>query len=1578
MSLGCNIQQVKENAFNIVKQKVEGKSRTIRMDANGIVRFNYTNSGKYPTLAAAYNTALNKIKAIENLMSEQVGPKFRTGWLSLNQNQNEVWLQYSFPGYIENAYNRKFATLERRERFAQNIQEARTVQAEDAKRLGLDEVDDSYLYFNYEDDFDALENPDISYENLGSPDNVREYLLSDDVELESPEKTKRIAEVNNDFMSYYNHKSNLLKNIEHKFESYKTMNKSNYGSEKYKSDIYKFQNIINKLKDELETLDVKDINNVFSDVINEINYLDNILTSLDTDVFRNEDIIGRIEFLHESITGLNLNGETVPELVKWDGKDYPDYDAKVKSKIVDLNNKLKESQDNIVRELMNRDIIFQAHKDNFTEDEVNALFNSMRDINLVQAYFLGINSNNDSIVSTLLNTTFQTNVQKTKQFARPFNESLKKLDKTLKDKNFSLDNFLEKDDDNIDTGNIIHKYNKAYFAKLYEYYDLNRAVNSAKKDMKQNAYSKKIAWLKENTDLIDFRKISYFKEIYGDEYSEFFTSSDIEMNAYETELKGKLGKLYDYHIQDLEKKLAEYEDYRTNEELKPDNKWLGKNINSNSPWIFIRNYNSENDYKQVDYQSGQSNYSTFNNSRYIEFVPKRTKYDVDTMQNVDTGFYNKNFDTIENDNDAFSYWENIRELYSKHINPTYASTGQSISTLSWAKFERDFVEEMKRSEGMSGFFKNLFHQTLRYFRELWIEKGFYNDKNNIRTNYTDATVKEIRTLKKGLQLVKTEDLQAMADTENISYPGLNEYTKGLSKSDKEGAVEQYRKTLIDKIARKKILANYSTDLTKTTLALSELASLHKSRQETQYIADMLLGYAEKIKTKPGAEGKRRNMANKKLQSWVDTNIYNKRAVSRGNVNDEFSAESKYSITKVLSDTERDIIKILKTLKTDDTSQIGNYYFNIEGIGFHKKGNQYYTSSEKKNTPITKDIFERKLEEYINEQIKEMGISITPSGMLLGMMQVIINKALALNPVSGIFNRSEGMFSNMIRDNMGDFWTRGNLKYAKRFLLFGNINKFAGDQLSLQSKQKMLQMQTYKQLLDELALFQDKKNELDRKDKESKYNKFKDKWNIFQFAVDNPEFKNQSEIVLSMLMDVRIKDNNGKEYKFFDGTGFPAYKPGTLELRDEFKNESNQGWQDFSINDNIELNNFFVQKVKIEDTIKRTQGNYASLDSIMVQDTNWGKFIMLFMRWFPEHVNQRFGTRKTDIIQGKSKVIGRYRGLLGQSGPASIFATIALGATVGPYGLAIGAGLTIMPFVAKHLYGMYVSQDTTINDAINDLKINAGFLQEILVQTLNTPVKATYSNVNLDDKIQNKFLNNSKLTPEQIDAIKGMAQETGIMISQLMLMLLFKSLLYNADDDDDDYRRQLHNFVDNQGNRSINSLLIWSNPKQMVEDNSKLALLRYIGDIYKLIDFTSKHFSEDKGDTKELLYNINKVQPFIPIPSMVSKAALGGEVPGLDKREYQNAQWFDRKVKGQEWINQQILKNKRSEFKKLYEEQLIDKYKAKDIPEEEAEKAIEKQVNRRMRKKDIGKGKTETATEALERIDFDAKIEEIEE
>jgi len=612
------------------------------------------------------------------------------------------------------------------------------------------------------------------------------------------------------------------------------------------------------------------------------------------------------------ITGKNLNNENVNNIIL-DGDSYEDYEKKVYNPIDKLVKKLLEKRGEIVRDLLDKDIIYQENKDKFTKEEIDSLFESMKDINLFKQYLLGINSNDDSIVTTLLNTTFQTNVQKTKQAARPLNKKLIELDEKLKLKKFSLEKFFERDNSGVQTGNLIHLFTKKYFKKLYEYNKANEKFKNATKDKKGFFYKGKIAWLKNNTHVIDFRKLSYFKDIYGEEYSEHFTFSDEEMTEYEKELKNTLGKLYDEHIQKIEKKLIEYENYKMNEEIN-NTRYKYKNIYSESPYTFVNNYYSDNANNKIYYDGGNGNvYETFNNSRYIQFIPKKEITD-EFGATHQTGYYNSDFKEVENDEDAFEYWKTITELYKKHINPAYNSMDNRISSLSWAKFERSFSEEIARSKGLKGFFKTAYAQAIKNFRKLWYERGHYTDKSGVKQNYTDNSTKQVGKIKKILSLKSLSEIEEMADSEGIPYKNLKE-TLTTDKTYNRKKTEFHKKDLVDKIARKKVLDNYSHDLTKSTLALSELSTLHKARKETTFIAKMLLDFHKSIKTKPGKEGKDRYNSNSKVESWINININNKRKSGKDEKNSEEVLQGRGILNmRNLNDSEKELIKLINSIK----------------------------------------------------------------------------------------------------------------------------------------------------------------------------------------------------------------------------------------------------------------------------------------------------------------------------------------------------------------------------------------------------------------------------------------------------------------------------------------------------------------------------------------------------------------------------------------------------------------------------------------------------------------------------------------
>ena len=179
---------------------------------------------------------------------------------------------------------------------------------------------------------------------------------------------------------------------------------------------------------------------------------------------------------------------------------------------------------------------------------------------------------------------------------------------------------------------------------------------------------------------------------------------------------------------------------------------------------------------------------TYNNSRYIEFIPKESRLDSDTGETNSTGYYNSTFKEIEADEDAFKFWEGLSNLLSKHINPIYAASGQNISTLSLPQVEAQLGEEFMKAKISNNAVKTIANATAKYFKEDFYDKGYFTDKEGIRTNYNDRSKKEIYNLKEILNLNSTKRLQELAKKENIPFQSLNDILKDKTEDrDKEEA-----------------------------------------------------------------------------------------------------------------------------------------------------------------------------------------------------------------------------------------------------------------------------------------------------------------------------------------------------------------------------------------------------------------------------------------------------------------------------------------------------------------------------------------------------------------------------------------------------------------------------------------------------------------------------------------------------------------------------------------------------------------------------------------------------------------------
>ena len=174
-----------------------------------------------------------------------------------------------------------------------------------------------------------------------------------------------------------------------------------------------------------------------------------------------------------------------------------------------------------------------------------------------------------------------------------------------------------------------------------------------------------------------------------------------------------------------------------------------------------------------------------------------------------------------------------------------------------------------------------------------------------------------------------------------------------------------------------------------------------------------------------------------------------------------------------------------------------------------------------------------------------------SSVINSIFSAIIFKGLAYNISSGITNRVEGKFANMIADSSGLYWTQGNLLEAENFIMQGfrrRINK---------NSEFSKQWKILEQLMSKYRILQEASNELQKNSVKSSIKNIH-KLAPYHLSVNAIEFRNQGSDVIAMLMDIDIKDKDGNTYKVFENGKFTAFDivNGEFRLKENFRTEEN--------------------------------------------------------------------------------------------------------------------------------------------------------------------------------------------------------------------------------------------------------------------------------------------------------------------------------------------------------------------------------------------------------------------------------------
>lgn len=1317
---------------------------------------------------------------------------------------------------------------------------------------------------------------------------------------------------------------------------------------------------INKREDIISSLEKDSEENLFKALFQEIAQLNSDLEkSINIESFKQ-----RLDFIYKFIKGVSIDNTTNDSTVKTfmlENAEYPLLNSQLDALVRRYNDNLEA----IAYKIISDDVTFYnnvlSRENDFTEEQIKSMFHATSDINTLEKNLLGLSqaSTNDTILPSVIQSYLNTFHTKRESEVKTYTDRLQELIDKLKTKDFDF--IFERNKRGNLTGNIIDIYTEEYREAVKKYYDVDKKIisNEAK-------YKEKLAWLKQNTHIIDFRKIGVVQDLYKEFYPKEYTFSKEETEGYEKYLKDLLGDFYEEEIEKVLEALELFEvaknnkEENTNEETKDD---FEKFVAQNNPYLFIKQFGTDKERDSISFKNSFGDIEeTWSKIRYIRFIPKREFLDFNQYtgveESVDSGFYNKTFqEEVLSDKDKFEYWKLLKEVYTDYINPTY--NVNSYNDMSYGKIEKSFLEEIRNQQELLLKGKKAMENALYSFKSLFYEKGYQSDLVGIRKNYQDNFKKQVSYFTKAYQAKTIEELRNIAAKEKINIEGLID-----------------KKDIIKEIATAKVLSNYSLDINTITGALLDMAALHKARQDTAPVARIL---AEVHKLNDPTRTKSIDRVN----NWVDRVVYNYTEYERGSeslVGRDFKINKQgwfklllekivnvpflkkiisSKFLKLLNDSEKEMFNLLMEAKEKKYNNLEKYTIrdSENNLTYIKAGKSFFLQTGNNIVNITEEEFNNAFEKDIQDRIDSLGLDLNAAGLIQGMLKLIIFKGLGLAPIGGIFNRIEGFNSGYIMDSTGNYWTVGNFEKANSFMAFYNTLKISPERLSSLDLKRFKELKKFRVLLNNMAIIQDRKNELQRNASFSKFNT--ETLNPYQFAVELPETHNQGSILLCILMDTEIKDKDGNVYKIFDKNKmeFTIYEEVNkkLILKEEFRTEENiANWEDFKVDlENLSNNSYLLAKNKAKQAISKSQGNYDNLDVIGITNSLWGRVVSLFMKWLPEHGMQRYsGGYNFNIWTGEQGAKGRYRELWNNKKGLTFFAIMKVLIKFGltPFSMGLSLGLTGVVSLMG-LYKIFKGRQGVKNQAliVQDL---ANFLQTLVIQTLNYPLtffrsKRTINSIKISEKIYGE-----NFKEKEVQAMASICRELAVQICWLIVMALIKKLFWK-DDEDEEYdkdERQVQNFLHNQASRIISTLDNYSNPIALIEDIKRNSLLREITNIQK---FTSAIIANE--DYEDVMKKGLKVAP-------LPKLLIEGKGAFKNEKEF-DVTWVDNKMKNYLTDGEFDAKKKFADLKEEKSKEILNSLKEQGLKGEDLDKELELELKRKI----LRRKKGETYKSVIERM-----------
>ena len=1430
----------------------------------------------------------------------------------------------------------------------------------------------------------------------------------------------------------------LLKELERK--------KQNYYKLKDIAKVKEINAVIGDVESQIKQIDVNDVNTIYESAVEEMDILTDFMLALKEspadaanalEINRLNERINDLEtfFLaKDHKTGLVYKFDDFGDGEQTEFTFYRDFKeatnaqdeknmALLEKKVNDVRLQYDKIQTNIIKGILANDTLVAnllATEDWKQEDldKIDKMIDTWDvEIDMLSKRALGAFSGGGILGQLLLSLKNQQLTQERGHVQERVNRMMDSYKKILNIKipGSNLDiatKLFQRDENNVRTSKLISKYTPAYFAKISH---VQREISMFYSNMNSTTYSNMMTSEKDNFERINPMKLSAIANKYSShaKHGQYFTYSEAEIAEYEKQMIDNIGATM-FKIE-VEKALELIDNYAITEET---NSFTSpQQAHRQNPFLFIRHFESEN-FNKPDPAT-----LAYMESKFTRYIPRADQ----------EKFINEDFSALENGEngtDLMDFYKDAHSLITEYVNPTFKSEGVDVNIMSIVEYEDRIENEAVKQLGMFGNVTSTLMDTYRGVLDKYYNSTLMNVEERSKGSKTTMQISNVSYAKnEKRRMMEIYNRKSIADLQRIAKEeGLNVRSIDQEKSNPR-AITKFKAQLANSLAQHQVNKSTSLNIFESINNAVQLSVDIRARRASVATLEAMQRY---VKARPVSDEVSQSSSLHEigdfLDVWGKANIYGYKFAKdyrRSGVgeNAQLDLDSKIATIKFGFKAYNEAEKKLKQLLKDEKKNIqssGEFNFTSENIKYITEKGSYFTVEGTEKTPVSKEHVEKMYEEYLEKQVRALGTKMSIGSFALGFMDNLIFKFLGVSIRGGYKNRLQGIIQTLSVASSERFaFDIVNYNKSRNFMRGTNTAKYFLPE-TFANTARGAQIQTAKKLFESLQIHQNKADEFALQTKSNAV-KAKNALNefIMDFSINNPEWKNQGEIALSVLQNIMVdtvnKDADGKTIQkpMFDGKNF-IYKPNSLELLPEFDTPENQDmWVEFKPSSDNRRDSI-VAMSKIKFAVQKTQGNYDNNDIIYQQTSVSGKLLTMFKRYAFENAALQYGTQKVDIRSGEFGIEGR-KLILFRHAPTTAFYLMAnrslffVKAATAVSVLGIGAlGLTPIIIALGSLavplgVALYTGKLKTASLLKGkEYLIAADFAMEAAMRAINTPVALlSYGKVHpFQDKLK-KVNNEEKATKlglsekerkQLSESAQELATKFSVYTGMSLVALLAKQLLLTMMPPEDEKTwlseliktEQIINALINDRNNLTNELDKYSNPDMFLNDVSTFT---YYEAIKKTALYIPKELipvmSGEKPADGDFAYKTMAFLVPVPIPNQTAKLVSNKRGMFTDDRIYgAGADFVDKKflkagVKGGDEDFKAMVTEKRAMLK-IKAEGAIEKQVKREMPDAsygERSNAVEERLKDFM--KQTHKEPGEPNENVYERVDWDGLMNEME-